>query len=51
MKYEIEHCYDGYSALEICAEKAKKKCSENCLVFQFVLMDIDMPYMDGMQTT
>ena len=32
-------------------EKVKNKCCKNCTIFKLILMDIDMPVMDGITAT
>ncbi|CAD8202143.1 unnamed protein product [Paramecium octaurelia] len=49
MGFEIQLAYNGQQAIEIV--KNAKKCCENCQLYAFILMDCQMPILDGWQTT
>ncbi|CAD8200698.1 unnamed protein product [Paramecium pentaurelia] len=49
MGFDIQLAYNGQQAIEII--KNTKKCSENCQLYVFILMDCQMPILDGWQTT
>ncbi|CAD8104220.1 unnamed protein product [Paramecium primaurelia] len=49
MGFDIQLAYNGQQAIEII--KNTKKCSENCQLYIFILMDCQMPILDGWQTT
>ena len=48
---KIEKSYRGDLDLEKYKEKVKNKCGLNCEIFKFIIMDVDMPVMDGLEAT
>ncbi|CAD8081355.1 unnamed protein product [Paramecium primaurelia] len=49
MGFRLQIAYNGQQAIEII--KNTEKCSESCELFYFILMDCQMPIMDGWTTT
>ncbi|CAD8196054.1 unnamed protein product [Paramecium pentaurelia] len=49
MGFEIQLAYNGQQAIETI--KNTKKCCEDCQLYVFILMDCQMPILDGWQTT
>ncbi|CAK63935.1 unnamed protein product (macronuclear) [Paramecium tetraurelia] len=49
MGFEILLAYNGQQAIEIV--KNAKRCNEDCQLYVFILMDCQMPILDGWQTT
>ncbi|CAD8122590.1 unnamed protein product [Paramecium sonneborni] len=49
MGFEIQLAYNGQQAIDIV--KQAKKCDEDCQLYVFILMDCQMPILDGWQTT
>ncbi|CAD8196626.1 unnamed protein product [Paramecium octaurelia] len=49
MGFEILLAYNGQQAIEIV--KNTKRCSEDCQLYVFILMDCQMPILDGWQAT
>jgi len=47
--FESISAYHGKQAIEII--EARVKCSDQCQFFKFILMDCNMPVMDGYETT
>ena len=39
--------YDGTEAVEIFEKKLEENQCENCVYFKYILMDLNMPMMDG----
>ncbi|CAD8117047.1 unnamed protein product [Paramecium sonneborni] len=49
MGFRLQIAYNGQQAIEIIQKT--DKCSESCELFYFILMDCQMPIMDGWTTT
>ncbi|CAD8121625.1 unnamed protein product [Paramecium sonneborni] len=49
MGFQIQLAYNGQQAIEIV--KQTQKCNEDCKMYIFILMDCQMPILDGWQTT
>ncbi|CAD8106064.1 unnamed protein product [Paramecium primaurelia] len=49
MGFRLLIAYNGYQAVELIQNT--EKCSESCKLFHFILMDCQMPIMDGWTTT
>ncbi|CAD8096461.1 unnamed protein product [Paramecium primaurelia] len=49
MGFRLLIAYNGYQAIELI--QSTEKCSEYCRLFHFILMDCQMPIMDGWTTT
>ena len=39
------------NCFKINRKNAHNKCCENCKIYKFILMDVDMPVMDGITAT
>ncbi|CAD8093571.1 unnamed protein product [Paramecium primaurelia] len=49
MGFSLQIAYNGQQAIDIIQKT--EKCSESCELFYFILMDCQMPIMDGWTTT
>ncbi|CAK68029.1 unnamed protein product (macronuclear) [Paramecium tetraurelia] len=49
MGFRLQIAYNGQQAIEVIQKT--EKCSEACQLFYFILMDCQMPIMDGWTTT
>jgi CheY-like chemotaxis protein len=39
--------YNGKEAVERVRDKMLNKCCSSCVIFRVIMMDINMPFMDG----
>lgn len=49
--FKIQKAFNGMEAIEKVAEKFKNKCSHSCQGFRLILMDYNMPVMNGIEAT
>ena len=49
--FKIFKAFNGQKAISKYKNKLNEKCGTNCRIFNFILMDFDMPIKDGMETT
>ena len=50
LNFNIQKAYNGQEALDIYLQKIENKCNNNCCIFKFIIMDIDMPILNGLDT-
>lgn len=49
LKFEVDVAYNGVEAIEMI--KKKPLCSTYCRRYQLIISDVQMPVMDGLETS
>jgi CheY-like chemotaxis protein len=50
-KLKLDTAYSGIEAIKKVENYKSNKCQYNCSNYRIILMDIEMPLMDGIETT
>ena len=50
-KLKIDMAYSGQEAIQKVDNYKNNKCKYNCLNYRIILMDIEMPIIDGIEAT
>ena len=49
--FTVESAFNGAQALELISKRMREPCGEKCKIYSLVIMDCNMPIMDGYEAT
>ena len=49
--FQIDAAFNGSQALDLISKRTQESCGERCKIYDLVIMDYNMPLMDGVEAT